>query len=717
MAAAAATAVPVIVHLINRRRYRRVEWAAMAFLQRAVRRSARRIRFERLLLLLVRMAVVAAFGLAVARPYFPMLPLAALGTAGTHRVLLIDDSCSMNAAVDLDALLPGDAPTTRFDRAMEVAGSLVDSFDPGDAVSIVTLASPSAPVIGRPAYDRRRVRERLSDIKPTQRTTDIEGGFKAALAILDDSGFPPTNRAVYVISDLPMRDWSSEGRAASLALRAAMVADEAALAFVRVGDGDAGNLAVTDVGLRSPVAGGGLPLRLSASVGNFSAKPVSGLSLQIAVDDRIARRIPIERIGSYGETTVGFSLAPSAAGFREIAVSVVGGEGDALAVDNTRLLAGEVIRSLSVLLVDGRLGTQSLEGEAGYLATALSPSGDGPIDALIAPHTISDRQFSYEPLGDYGVMALCNVARLDAKDWRRVDEFVRGGGGLIVFGGDSVDLENYNAMGYASGDGVLPGRFGQVAGAQDGGDAFVRFASGTFHHPALTDFSDNADSGLFRARVHRYLSVAATKKTADVLMRYDDGGEALIVDSAAAGRVCVVTTTADMDWTNLPAKGDYVALMVNLVTHLAGSRGSDRTLLVGDTIAQALGPDEVSMGLRVIDPEGRTISVGVTGDEDRLVFRHGPLDRVGVYRAIVGRGESTYVANVDPVESDLRMADEATLRDRLACDFEWLAGGATVAGLDAKRAAVHEIGAFLLAVALALLILESTLASRFGAAQ
>ena len=89
--------VPILIHLINRRRFVRGPWAAMAFLLAANRRSARRIQLERWLLLVTRVVVLVLFGLAIARPYLPASAVLPLPSSGVHRVLLIDNSRSTRA--------------------------------------------------------------------------------------------------------------------------------------------------------------------------------------------------------------------------------------------------------------------------------------------------------------------------------------------------------------------------------------------------------------------------------------------------------------------------------------------------------------------------------------------------------------------------------------------------------------------------------------------
>jgi hypothetical protein len=67
VAGAALVSSPIIIHLINRLRYRRVRWAAMEFLLKSQKRNRRRLIIEQLILLLLRIALVLLVGLLLAR--------------------------------------------------------------------------------------------------------------------------------------------------------------------------------------------------------------------------------------------------------------------------------------------------------------------------------------------------------------------------------------------------------------------------------------------------------------------------------------------------------------------------------------------------------------------------------------------------------------------------------------------------------------------------
>src|SRR5262245_22502814 len=92
-AAAALISVPIIIHLINRMRYKRVRWAAMEFLLKAQKRMRRRLIIEQLLLLFLRCLLVALTGLLVLR--FVGFSFSDFASKQGIHIVLIDDTLSM----------------------------------------------------------------------------------------------------------------------------------------------------------------------------------------------------------------------------------------------------------------------------------------------------------------------------------------------------------------------------------------------------------------------------------------------------------------------------------------------------------------------------------------------------------------------------------------------------------------------------------------------
>jgi hypothetical protein len=108
-----AASIPIVIHLLNRRKFRETPWAAMRFLLAAIRKNYRRVQLEQLLLLAVRTLVVLLVVLAMAKPFLESLgAIPVLAGQRTHRVVVLDGSLSM-------AYAP--AEVTRFEQAKQVA--------------------------------------------------------------------------------------------------------------------------------------------------------------------------------------------------------------------------------------------------------------------------------------------------------------------------------------------------------------------------------------------------------------------------------------------------------------------------------------------------------------------------------------------------------------------------------------------------------------------
>src|ERR1051325_8077272 len=92
--------IPLIIHLLFRRKFRRIDWAPMRYLKLTIQRNRRRIQIEQWLLLLLRIALPVLLFLFLARPVVHPTGLERwLGAGGRPtQVILVDDSLSMGYA-------------------------------------------------------------------------------------------------------------------------------------------------------------------------------------------------------------------------------------------------------------------------------------------------------------------------------------------------------------------------------------------------------------------------------------------------------------------------------------------------------------------------------------------------------------------------------------------------------------------------------------------
>ena len=199
----AAAAAPVLIHLWSRRRHREMTWAAMEYLLAALRSSRRKIQFEQLLLLLVRMMLVMSVVTAVAEPLLER-GLAVVAGQRTHRMLVIDGSFSM-----------GYRPTdkSRFDQAKELAARIVEESPRGDGFTLVLSGAPPRTVVRTPVFEPRDFLREIENLKLPHATSDLRATLEEVERVLTDARReqPRVQRAViYFLSDLCRVGWLPE---------------------------------------------------------------------------------------------------------------------------------------------------------------------------------------------------------------------------------------------------------------------------------------------------------------------------------------------------------------------------------------------------------------------------------------------------------------------------------------------------------------------------
>ena len=160
----AAAAVPLAIHLWNRRKYREVSWAAIEYLLAALRKNARRIQIEQWVLLAIRTLIIVLVALAVAEPYLEGARLDFATGQRTLKVLVIDGSYSM-------AYRPTDQ--SRFERAKLAAEKIVEESPAGDAFLLVVLADPPVVVVGSPAHEPSDFLAEIDNLRLAQGLADL----------------------------------------------------------------------------------------------------------------------------------------------------------------------------------------------------------------------------------------------------------------------------------------------------------------------------------------------------------------------------------------------------------------------------------------------------------------------------------------------------------------------------------------------------------------
>ncbi|RLS51685.1 MAG: VWA domain-containing protein [Planctomycetota bacterium] len=535
---------PIIIHLLNRKRFIRVDWAPMKYLKLTLKTNKRRLQIEQWILLALRTLAVMLLVFAVARPVGKGTNLAGMLrlTGRASRIVVLDDSLSMGHKL---------ATTTTFDRARRTAGEILRQIGPQDSVTVVTSSRPDQPLVKQAQLDESALADLLGRVERLE-PVDAGSAWASTLGSIDQhlktAVFPM--KEVIVITDLWEAGWTAE---------VSEVCDRWAAADVTLrvfdtGAEPAGNRVLEGLDRLEPVVMVDAPARFIARIRNDGAEVLPEQSGVLLVDG-VEQSIAIPEVATNTTAEIPLQVTFETPGQHRLSVTI---PGDAIIADNTRHLMVDVRRAVDLELVDGDPGVGNFDGETDFVALAMT-AGNAPWNVA----TYVDTEWVREPLASPDVVVLANVDTLPADRVRDLEQLVHAGMGLMIYPGDDVDVAAYNNLLYRNGDGLLPARL------EDPREVEVK---GLVMEPAsdspVSQLSRLTPEALSRVRPRRIQAVIVAEDDPHVrvLARWSDPQQspALIEKRYGEGRVLLWTITADRAWSDWPTEGSFV-----LATRLA----------------------------------------------------------------------------------------------------------------------------------------------------
>ncbi len=703
-----AAAVPLVIHLFFRRRPRPMPFPAVDFILRARRETERRLRLKKLLLFAARTLLVAAVAAALARPRLqtPEQASAAVARGPSAVAIVLDASASMGYRL---------RGTPLFERARSDALSALDGLSGEEPATAVVCGGPAAPAAAPPSFDKAAVRRLLAEAELTAGHADMTACVGGAVRSLSDSGTGALlGKRVVVATDLAASAWRLDAPAPMVQTAQGPQRPEVTLLDAARG-AELPNLALTELTAEPDPAVGPRGYRIVATVSARGGARAEGkgeaggdLELQLHAGPPQA---PVA-IRSYAELPSGGATRKALA-YRfpqggPAALSVTLSPGDALDVDDARVVTVSVPRDVKALVVNGAPSPVRYRDEAFFVEAALSSPASPVRPTLIDAESLGKARFA-----DYDVVFLLNVRSLGAKA-AELKEFVEKGGGLFLSMGDEVDPDLYDAELAA----LLPRPLHVVKtaaerGASAAGARMARFADVDWSHPALQIFTGAAREGFEGVRTWKYMLLKpAERKGAGerVLVSYDDGAPALVEARRGQGRVLLYTSTADRGWSDWAIRTSFLPAVQRIAAWLSGGLEARRDAPSVVNAPRNLSPGEGQRVVAAVAPDGRERPASALPQTPAGAAVLVP-DRPGLWQVMVEeRGQTrldprlAFAVLPDPRESDTTRLDP----QELTAYF----GGATHARLAGDAPAGERsvpLWSVLLVVGLAAFLIEGLL--------
>jgi hypothetical protein len=661
-AAGAAILFPLLIHLFNRQKVKKVYFSSLLFLRSLEKTRMRRVKIKEYLLLIIRSLIILLVVLAFARPAIRGGFASKVGAhAKTSTVILLDNSYSMRYETKDGSL---------FDLAKKKAQKIISQLKEGDEASLVLFASEPFLTMDRPTYDFKNLLAKLDESLPSYQTSDIGQALKKAFEILKDS--KNLNQEIYLISDMDKSGWSygswgyfTDGSLPSSEKR------KAKLYLLDISPEKKENLSIEKIEFGNQLIEKGKPFQIKAQVANFTSQPVQSLLVGLYLDGRRVSQTDID-IERGGKATVEFVQTVEDAGFHTGFFEITD---DDLMIDNRRFFAFKIPERIEVLLVGER------QRDTYNLKLALNPQPESGSGMVVGE---ADRNsLALVDLNKYKVIIFSNLSRLSDVELTNLERFVKGGGGVLFILGSNIDPEFYTQQ-IAKRFFDLPLELPLTPTKNVGG--FFSLEKIDWDHPIFQVYQNvvGSDQGaglppkegdkLPQIKFSSIFELPQSKNV-KVISRFNLGKPALIEKNLGSGKVLLFATSLEEEESDLVIHPFFVPFVNRTVEYLASdlSRLSE-DFLVGSKMEREIDPAWIDslrslpggMELKLVDPQNLETSLLPIIQKDKLMLKIQNTDKPGIYAIKTKEGVADrFAVNIDPKDSDPQKIEKSEIEKKL----------------------------------------------------
>jgi hypothetical protein len=649
-AAGAAVLFPLLIHLFNRQKVKKIYFSSLLFLRSLEKTRMRRVKIKEYLLLLIRSLIILLVVVAFARPAIRGGFASKVGAhAKTSTVILLDDSYSMRYETKEGSL---------FDLAKKKAREIISQLKEGDEASLIPFASEPEARSEKPTYDFKSLSKQLDEILPSYQVTDVGKALKKAFEILKSS--KNLNKEIYLISDMESSGWSygSWGYFTDKSF-SSLESRKVKLYLLDVWTDPKENLCIEKIDFGNQLIEKGKPFQIKAQVANFTSQAVKNLLVGLYLDGRRVSQTDVD-VERGGKATVEFmhtvENAGSHTGFFEIT-------DDNLMIDNRRYFAFKIPEKIEVLLVGER------QRDTYHLKLALNPQPES--DAGMVVSEVDRNSLAGIDFNKYKVVIFSNLSRLSDVDLTNLEGFVKRGGGVLFILGNNVDPDFY-AQQIAKRFFALDLKTPLTPTKNVGG--FFTLEKIDWEHPIFQVYQSVENKEIPQIKFSSLFELPQSENV-KIISRFSLGKPALIEKSEGAGKVLLFATSLEESESDLVLHPFFVPFVNRTVEYLASdlSRLSE-DFLVGSKIERELDPALIGSlrslqggkEIKLVDPENLETFVAPIVQKDRLIIKLQDADKPGIYEIKTKEGVvDRFAVNIDPKDSDPQKIEKSEIEKKL----------------------------------------------------
>ncbi len=634
-----AASIPVLIHLLNLRKLKRIEFSTLAFLKELQKNKIRKIKLKQWLLLVLRVLIILFLVTAFARPTLKGVAIGGTTSAAkTTAVFILDNTSSMSVV---------DSKGSYLNQAKATIKQILSLMQDGDEVALILTGDPNNNDV-KTTSNLGKFQKQVDAVK----ISDVSGLLnnaivKAAKVLSKSNNF---NKEIYLLTDFQAGRLADQNSQSDLG---EILNDRVRLYSFNYSGKKVFNIGIDDIKLNTQIFEKDKPLDFNVTVTNYSDQSVNNLVVSLFIEGERSAQQSVSL--NPGESKILTLQAPVKQtgyvdGYAEI-------EDDEILQDDRRFISFYIPKEIPVIIFTDN------PGDSRFVDLALSAAGRGQT-LLVTEKNLS--QLNSTNLSQYDVVIIIGSESISNYDL--LNSYLNSGGKVLLMPGSKSTIQNFGNITKGLG---IPSP--TVAIGKEGSTINpVNFDKVDFNHPVFQDiFSSKEKKNVESPEIYYHFKISTEGKGANVIS-LTDGSSFLSEYKTGKGKIFLFNTAPVLSWSNFPLKNLFAPLITKSIFYLSSKDNSGNQLIAGNPVEISL-QNNSSPQLRIEEPAYPTgspdnnedyIDLGKQTNKNFITYNN--TNVVGNYKVYAGANlVDEFSVNADPDESVTKYYSQSEFEDYL----------------------------------------------------
>ena len=626
-----AASIPILIHLFNLRKLKKVEFSTLRFLKELQKNKIRKIKVKQWLLLALRVLIILFLVTAFARPTLRGVAIGGTTSAAkTTSVFILDNTFSMSII---------DQKGSYFNQAKEAIKNLIQHLQEGDDAALVLVSNPDEQI--KLTSNLNDLEKKVEEAQISYSSGMLHNAIVNAGQILSTS--QNFNKEIYIFSDFQSKLFADEK---SLSDLSGLLNDKINLYTFNYSGKEIFNVGIDELKTNTQIFEKNKPVSFNITVTNYSSKNVENLVVSLFINGERSGQQSIS-LNPKETKVLTMETDVKATGFVDVLAEI---EDDDINYDNRRYTNLFIPNEIPVLIFSNKTS------DTKFVKLALTASGND------RPIKITEKNLNQ--LSSYNLSAYDAVIIIGSEvenNIERLKPYVESGGGLFLMPGENSSLENFKKITESLGISSPTKSVGKLNATENS----VRFDKIEFNHPIFQDIFTSSDKKKIESpEIYFHFDQKAGLKANEIISLID-GSSFLSEYKIDKGKVLLLNTAPVLSWSNFPLKSVFVPLMNKSIYYLSSKDRSESDFIAGQTVNIRL-PEISSSQLKIERPDKTEEFLNLEDSANLNFLSYNKTDLIGNYKIYNNQKiVEDFSVNNNPLESSTEYLNKKEFEDYL----------------------------------------------------